>query len=1081
MKEIEVIFDLSEQTPIEAEFEVLEPPSLDAEFLITFTPSRVSELENDAHYVNETQLNQSITDVRAEFNNEIEYVRDDVSDLNKSLIENVTTLDNKIDTVNQELTSDIDTLASDVAKDINALSSEVASKYNTLSGLISTETNNRVQADNNLQNQINSKQPLGDYATNTRVNAVASDVALNKNQIEVAFDTIADDKAELKADIDGLATDIEALDGKIEVNTTNITSLNNTKANQSDLNITNNNLVALTGDVENLSAEIDTKQPIINDLSTIRSNAQAGKTASDTISTYGNIVTHNANEFQPTGDYALKSEIPKIPSNISAFNNDVGYLTEHQSLSNYYNKSEVDAKVSSVYRVCGSVSSFENLPKNAVKGDVYNVLDTGANYVWTGSEWDKLSETVDLTPYLTKNEASNTYQLKGNYALKSELPVVPTDISAFNNDSGYITASYHDVTKQDVISDLSTIRTNASNGNSAYTTIDTFGNIVTHNADDFLPSSTKIADLTTDIQLNAINSGITSNKISNYDTHINNGTIHVTASDKVEWSKKQPLISDLDTIRAGASLGATALQSVPSEYITETELSAYHDSSKQDVISDLSTIRANANLGATALQVEIDPIYTADKPNIALKSEIPDVSKLAIDTSVVHKANAETITGIKTFNGGKGGNDVGIISLTGMLIGAVDKTAYTQYGTIRNCDGKANTGSYYINSDGSLLFRHKTGTATAEGTVNDAMLTLHPVNGLKVGWSGQYNVSTTADKDVLVDTIQYSKLTTTAKDVLGAINEVKGLIPSLTGYATESFVISQGYITSAALNGYATESFVTSQGYITSSYHDSTKQNVINDLDSIRSGASKGATAIQQVKTINNESIVGSGNITIESGNNDFIAEYGVTTWQEIEEAYNAGKNCYCRYNSYIYRLSAKFSQSISFDCTQATSFRWLYCNINDTWSNSNYSAYTEIENKVDKTGSEVANTRFDGQWQVLSAQLTLSTATAIGEYDIDLVSTIPNDGYSYEILLRGSISRGDSSGTNSAYNVQNLSKTITWMELQNDGANFQQFYSSCIAILPTNERKIHLSISKYKLTDAYLRLLAYRRVGTNE
>jgi hypothetical protein len=43
------------------------------------------------------------------------------------------------------------------------------------------------------------------------------------------------------------------------------------------------------------------------------------------------------------------------------------------------------------------------------------------------------------------------------------------------------------------------------------------------------------------------------------------------------------------------------------------------------------------------------------------------------------------------------------------------------------------------------------------------------------------------------------------------------VIPSLAGYATESFVTSQGYITSADLSNYATESFVTSQGYLVSS------------------------------------------------------------------------------------------------------------------------------------------------------------------------------------------------------------------------------------------------------------------------
>lgn len=71
---------------------------------------------------------------------------------------------------------------------------------------------------------------------------------------------------------------------------------------------------------------------------------------------------------------------------------------------------------------------------------------------------------------------------------------------------------------------------------------------------------------------------------------------------------KQDLIEDLDAIREGASLGATALQSIPSEYVTETELTAkgYATTSqlsgKQDIITDLATIRSNASKGASALQ-----------------------------------------------------------------------------------------------------------------------------------------------------------------------------------------------------------------------------------------------------------------------------------------------------------------------------------------------------------------------------------------------------------------------------------------------------------------------------------------------
>lgn len=50
---------------------------------------------------------------------------------------------------------------------------------------------------------------------------------------------------------------------------------------------------------------------------------------------------------------------------------------------------------------------------------------------------------------------------------------------------------------------------------------------------------------------------------------------------------------------------------------------AYTSTSLQSNISDLDTIRSGASLGATALQSETDPLYTADKPNLALKSDIP--------------------------------------------------------------------------------------------------------------------------------------------------------------------------------------------------------------------------------------------------------------------------------------------------------------------------------------------------------------------------------------------------------------------------------------------------------------------------
>ena len=86
-------------------------------------------------------------------------------------------------------------------------------------------------------------------------------------------------------------------------------------------------------------------------------------------------------------------------------------------------KSAIDAAVSSVYRYKGSVATYADLPSTGLTaGDVYNVEATGDNYAWTGTAWDKLAGTIDLSGYYTKTE---TDALLGDYvtniALASEL------------------------------------------------------------------------------------------------------------------------------------------------------------------------------------------------------------------------------------------------------------------------------------------------------------------------------------------------------------------------------------------------------------------------------------------------------------------------------------------------------------------------------------------------------------------------------------------------------------------------------------------------------------------------------------
>ena len=57
-------------------------------------------------------------------------------------------------------------------------------------------------------------------------------------------------------------------------------------------------------------------------------------------------------------------------------------------------KVEEKTAIAHVFR--GSVETADDLPDDANVGDVYDVKANGANYVWTGTEWDAFGEDLNL-------------------------------------------------------------------------------------------------------------------------------------------------------------------------------------------------------------------------------------------------------------------------------------------------------------------------------------------------------------------------------------------------------------------------------------------------------------------------------------------------------------------------------------------------------------------------------------------------------------------------------------------------------------------------------------------------------------
>lgn len=77
-------------------------------------------------------------------------------------------------------------------------------------------------------------------------------------------------------------------------------------------------------------------------------------------------------------NYALKTEIPVVPTKVSAFENDKGYLTAHQDLSEYAKKTEIPT-------VPTKVSAFENDKGYQTESQVNTLINTALGVIENGA------------------------------------------------------------------------------------------------------------------------------------------------------------------------------------------------------------------------------------------------------------------------------------------------------------------------------------------------------------------------------------------------------------------------------------------------------------------------------------------------------------------------------------------------------------------------------------------------------------------------------------------------------------------------------------------------------------------------
>ena len=220
---------------------------------------------------------------------------------------------------------------------------------------------------------------------------------------------------------------------------------------------------------------------------------------------------------------------------------------------------------------------------NFIHGDIITEYDT-SNYPERLSDYIRYSNDVKayiLTDKNTKFKTINGEQITGDGNI-----TIDTNVDL----SDYATKEELNA-KQDVISDLDTIRSGAAKGATALQSVPSeYATEQWVNEQGFLKEHQDISNLATKAELATKQDTLVSGEnIKTVNGESLLGSSNMELATKAELNAKQDVITDLDSIRSGAAKGATALQSVPSEYATEQWVNEQGFIKEHQDISNLAT------------------------------------------------------------------------------------------------------------------------------------------------------------------------------------------------------------------------------------------------------------------------------------------------------------------------------------------------------------------------------------------------------------------------------------------------------------------------------------------------------------
>ena len=607
------------------------------------------------------------------------------------------------------------------------------------------------------------------------------------------------------------------------------------------------------------------------------------------------------------------------------------------------------------------------------------VSQSGLNEAIEGVRNDiptNVSELTNDSGYITLNEVPK--QDLSGYALKSDIPDISVKQDKLTAGNGIsITDNVISLDYEfDLFEVVQTLPTDNISDNKVYLVLDSNGN-EGNTYIEYLYVNGQWEELGK-FKVNVDLSGYATEQWVNEQGFLKEHQDISNLATKEELNTKQDVITDLETIRSGAAKGATALQSVPSTYALKSDiLSAktdtryttfevqnpilsgktillqnevtdsrkYHTLGYEKTITTSVPVQKYINItryGSTPnyrfnFDTNVDNNYVDfseyDDGQSNMGGDIPlELDKINEVTNIMHYevSYAERDSENNVIGGGEQViADVTYDPNTKLLTIPEDGFSFAQ---IQRSD--TNTYLFGGGTDGTEYFENGRYYYNFEQNPlqEGANLVWHPYYNSNLYWdysvtiNGLFNEEsdvTTDDKpEHLNDYIRYANnvkayiLTdknTTFKTINGEEITGNGNIEvaanvDLSDYATKEELNAKQDVISdlqtirsgAAKGATALQSVPDTYALKTDIPDITTKQDVISDLETIRSGAAKGATALQEVpstyalktdipdittkqdklvsgtniKTVNGTSLLGAGNITIESEKTDLSNYY---------------------------------------------------------------------------------------------------------------------------------------------------------------------------------------------------------------